>query len=65
METDDVECVVLRETEKAYFLQDKNDESREAYFPKSQVSFKRRNVLTKEAVAEIPLWLLREKGWDA
>ena len=64
METDDVECVVLRETEKAYALQDKSDPDRRDFFPKSQVSFKRRNVNTGEALVEIPLWLLREKGWN-
>lgn len=64
METDDVRCVVIRETEKAWYLQDKDNEDRCDYFPKSQVTFKRRNAITGEAVAEIPLWLLENKGWN-
>ena len=61
-ETDDVTCTVIRETEKAFLLKTETDG--EAWFPKSHVSFKRRNVKTQEALAEIPLWLLKEKGWD-
>lgn len=34
-----------------------------ALFPKSQVSFKRRNVKTGAALAEIPVWLLKDRGW--
>lgn len=60
-----VPCIVLRETAAAYLLRDQEDETREAYFPKSQVSFARRNIKTGEAVAEIPLWLLNTKGWNS
>lgn len=59
---ENVECSVIKETEKAYHLRE-DGEQREAWFPKSQVSFARRNIKTGVAVAEIPLWLLREKGW--
>lgn len=61
--TDIVQCTVMRETAKAYLLRDADQPSREAYFPKSQVSFSRRNIHTGEAVAVIPLWLLKEKNW--
>ena len=59
-----VRCKVIRETAAAFLLRDA-DEEREAYFPKSQVSFTRRNVITGEATAEIPLWLLTAKGWNS
>lgn len=61
-ETDDVVCKVVDETDKAYQLE--TDGGYREWFPKSQISFKRRNVKTGEAVAEIPLWLLTAKGWD-
>ncbi len=64
MELETVTVTILRETPAAWLMRDHNDPEREAYFPKSQVSFKRRNVQTGEAVAEIPLWLLKSKGWD-
>lgn len=60
-----VPCIIVRETDAAYFLRDQEDPSREAYFPKSQVSFARRNINTGQAVAEIPLWLLESKGWNS
>jgi hypothetical protein len=63
-----VECIVIRETYLAYFLRERNEHGRDpgraAYFPKSQVSFKRRNIKTGAATAEIPLWILTEKGWN-
>lgn len=59
-----VKCTVLRETDKAYLLRDRDNPEREAYFPKSQVSFQMRNVHTGVATAEIPLWLLNSKGWN-
>lgn len=65
--SDDIEpvrCVVLRESDAAYLLRDENDETREAWFPKSQVSFQMRNMKTGKATAEIPLWLLEKKGWN-
>ena len=64
-EIEPVRCQVLGETEKAYHLEDANDTSRQAWFPKSQVSFRRRNTRTGEATAEIPLWLLESKGWNS
>jgi len=63
-ETEIVRCQVIRETAAAYLLRDRDEITREAYFPKSQVSFQRRNIKTGEATAEIPLWLLTEKGWN-
>ena len=63
-ELETVRCQVIRETAAAYLLRDA-EEKREAYFPKSQVSFTRRNVITGEATAEIPLWLLSSKGWNS
>lgn len=64
-ELETVRCTVIRETVAAYLLRDHEDQSRESYFPKSQVSFSRRNIKTGEATAEIPLWLLNSKGWNA
>ena len=64
-ETDIVRCWLIRETAGAYLLRDRDEETREAFFPKSQVSFRYRNPRTKEATAEIPLWLLDEKGWNS
>lgn len=64
VEVEKVECKVIGETAKAYQLQDGNDDSRKTWFPKSQVSFARRNVKTGDAVAEIPAWLLKKEGWD-
>lgn len=63
-ELDVVRCVVVRETEKAWLLRDADDPERESWFPKSQVSFRMRNVRTGAATAEIPLWLLEKNGWN-
>ena len=63
-ELETVNCFVIKETEKAYLLQDADNTDREAYFPKSQTSFKMRNMKTGKATAEIPLWLLEAKGWN-
>ena len=60
-ELETINVTISRETEKAFLM--KNDEGAEAWFPKSQVSFKRRNVKTGEAVAEIPVWLLDKNDW--
>lgn len=60
-----IQCQVIRETGGAYLLQDHQDPERQDYFPKSQVSFTRRNINTGEAIAEIPLWLLDAKGWNS
>lgn len=64
-ELDDVACTVIDESDKAWKLRDNNDSTREAWFPKSEISFKRRNSKTGDALAEIPLWLLKSKGWDS
>lgn len=64
-EIEKVECYVIAETDKAFLLQDKTDpDDRKSYFPKSQVSFSRRNIKTGDAIAEIPIWLLNKKGWN-
>lgn len=57
-------CTVLRESDAAYMLRDGDNPEREAWFPKSQVSFRMRNTETGKATAEIPLWLLEKKGWN-
>ena len=64
-ELETVHCQVIRETPAAYLLRDNAEPTREAYFPKSQVSFRRRNIKTGAATAEIPLWLLDKKGWNS
>jgi len=63
METDDVPVIVLEEREKCYYFQEKEGDKK-AFFPKSQITFKYRNIKTLQAVAVIPLWLLKEKGWN-
>jgi hypothetical protein len=55
-ETDIIRCWVMRETVAAWLLRDRDDATREAFFPKSEVSFKYRNIKTLEATA---------KGWNA
>jgi hypothetical protein len=65
IEIEKVACKVIGETELAYQLQEKHPDPREAWFPKSEVSFARRNIKTGDAVAEIPLWLLEAEGWEA
>jgi hypothetical protein len=64
IETDRVSCRVISESASAVKLEDGNDTSRVAWFPKSQIHFRSRNINTGIAVAEIPLWLLKSKGWD-
>lgn len=59
-----VSCKVVRTTEKAFQLQELDGDKRTEWFPQSFVSFKRRNANTGEALAEIPMWLLKAKGWD-
>lgn len=61
-ETDEVPVVILKETDKAFQL--KNEEGKIDWFPYSQISFKKKNLITKEAIAEIPMWLLNAKGWN-
>ena len=64
-ELEKVSVLVTGETELAYHFKERDGEEREAWFPKSHVSFAQRNVKTFKAVAEIPMWLLKKKGWDA
>lgn len=63
-EIEEIACTVRGETGKAWFLKQKNKPFKEGYFPKSQVSFARRNIRSGDAVAEIPTWLLNAKGWN-
>ena len=64
-ETDIVKVTIVKESDKAFLMTDDNStDNPEAWFPKSEVTFKRRNVITGKAVAEIPLWLLSAKGWN-
>ena len=56
-----VEVTVKEEREKSYLFSAEGKP--DTFFPKSEVSFKRRNVNTQEAIALIPLWLLEKKGW--
>jgi len=60
-ETETVNVTIIGETEKAYRL---SDGELEGWFPKSEVTFQRRNIKTGKATAEIPLWLLEAKGWN-
>ena len=63
-ETDTVRVLVIQETAGAYLLRDLDEPAREAFFPKSTVSFDRRNIKTGEATAVISLWILEQKGWN-
>lgn len=69
-DTEEVEVFIEKESEKAYLFVKKQKQDNDNYqpkigwFPKSQVSFSRRNVKTNEATAVIPVWLLDEKGWE-
>lgn len=63
-ETDKIQCTVVRETEKAFLLRDGSNPERESWFPKSEVFFHMRNVKTGKATADVPLWLLKAKGWN-
>lgn len=53
---------VIRETDKAYLLRDDSEEN-EAWFPKSQISWKQYNPTTKQGIADIPDWLLVKAKW--
>lgn len=59
-----VAVTVIKESAKAFFLHDKDEMGADAWFPKSQISFETRNINTGDAIAEIPAWLLKEKGWS-
>lgn len=61
VETDDVPVTITNESDRGYKFTDEN--GKEEWFPKSQVSFKYRNPITGKATATIPLWLLKNKGW--
>lgn len=58
-----VDCIVIDETSRAYRLQSTEDPERQAWFPKSHVSFARRNLRTGAASAEISEWVLKKEGW--
>lgn len=62
-ELEEWEVRVEAESALAYLLMD-TDTGAQAWFPKSQVSLPKRNLITDMATAEIPVWLLREKGWS-
>jgi hypothetical protein len=62
--TEIIHVTILRETRAAWLMRDCDNPEREAYFPQSEISFKRRNIKTGDAMAEIPLWLLEQKGWN-
>lgn len=64
-ETDTVHVIILRETPAAWLMRDRDNPERQAYFPQSEITFQRRNIKTGDAVAEIPLWLLKAKGWNS
>ena len=66
----EVEVKVIRELDRCYIFEDiewshlaSHDGDAEAFFPKSQIHFNRRNIKTGLASAMIPGWLLIEKGW--
>lgn len=66
-ETDKVKVRVMDDRDKSYLFEEMRDDGmppKRDFFPKSEVTFDRRNVKTGEAVAIIPLWLLERKGWD-
>ena len=66
--SDNIEKVpvsVISETPLAYQFRERTGDNRVEWFPKSEVSFSQRNIKTGKAVAEIPFWLLKKKGWDA
>lgn len=61
-ETDSIPVTVVREVGQCYLLKRKSD-GKEDLFPKSEVSFSRRNTVTGDAVADIPTWLLTKRSW--
>ncbi len=61
-DSEDVQCMVVGETSGCWKLQRSTD-AEPALFPKSEVVFKRRNVKTGQAVANIPAWLLEDRSW--
>jgi len=61
-ESEKIPVDILRETEAAYLLRRQSDGT-EAWFPKSQIVWERRNQLKQVGVADIPDWLLEKKDW--
>lgn len=61
METDKVVCTVIEEREKSFLL--RNEEGKQVFFGKSQVSFERRNMKTGKALAVIPVWILDKEDF--
>lgn len=61
-ETEPVEVIIdsSKETDKAYHFT--HPEHGEAFFPKSEVTFKSK-LPSGVAIAIIPIWLLDKKGW--
>ncbi len=62
-ECDDVYVTVLEEKGDGVKLQQRDHPEREAWFPASRISYKRRNTITGVALAEIPVWLLDQRKW--
>ena len=60
-ELEPVAVEVVEERDASYLF--RNEDGKEAFFPKSETSFKQRNLKTGKAVALVPLWLLEKKGW--
>lgn len=61
---DEVEVWVMEETPKAFRMARFDLPGTDSeWFPKSQVSFKTRNIKTGKAIAQIPDWLLQNKKW--
>ncbi len=63
-ETDEVSVTILSDEpgNKQYQLQ---SGTKIAWFPKSEVTFTKRNIKTGVATAEIPTWLLKDREWLA
>lgn len=62
VDKEEVAVTVIRETTSSFLLARKSD-GVQAFFPTSEVVFKRRNIRTGDAVAEIPTWLLTNRNW--
>ena len=60
-ELEPVAVTVVEDREASYLFQ--HEDGRQAYFPKSETTFKQRNVKTGKAVALVPIWLLEKRGW--
>ena len=63
-DSEDIPCEIIKEKGDGIFLRKYEDgEPIEAWFPSSQIVFKRRNNKTGKVIANIPDWLLDKKGW--